>query len=1312
MRRNPFLRRHDSAAAAPDAVISALASLTGRKDGVASEASEHTTAEHAMPPKGAPHVAVEMGVDTDEYGGDVDDLLGLLDAAMLDVSAHDGTSSSGTSEQPIAGNKPTVVVGGISGRAVGSPGFGGGGGDDDDDSAFDDDLAFLGSHMDAIEQCSGLTDRAADGAADGFACPNNCRVADASCGHRMNGGPPLPFDASVRYTIRTLATRPSQSHPGSEFIAEIAAESPHADAVHRRKQHSLAQEGGQDASASAMPPLRLVLRGRWSSTALKVGDVLRVDSPAWMPSGCGLGEWLVDDAVGIAIVAPDCLISGTRVAESFTCVRRGVLNERFKGPSNAAGVAILAGSMLHEVFQRALASRNFSEAALAEYCEATIATHLEDICCLGDTEAGMRDRLVESAAPLGAWSRAFVREAPSPTAVITYDGASDAPVGGDRRAVSIRSLVDCEENYWSPKFGIKGKVDATIEACIALETADGLPRALGGLPGNVDTLRTCIVPLELKTGKGGGAAAAAHRAQLMLYSLMMAERHASSVGEGGLLFYLRSGEMTGVSATRAEIRDLLIARNELAQYLSVEDAMPPMLQQERACRNCFQSETCAMYHRAVEDGTTATSGMGSTFEEHTGHLSPAQAAYFKRWVSLVSMEAAEARGGRQEVWTMTSLVRESRGRCFARMALSGAPESVGDSFLYTFVRCGAVPGARMRGDGLVGPVALTDVGLSTGDPIVVGIDGGECAIANGFLRDVRANAVTVSLDRKLPAAYALAGSSAASTGAGDPLLFRIDRDDFSAGMGLVRQNVATLLRRGSDVRRRHLIVDLVAPQFRDESEIVCALSASATEGLNSDQIGALGRVLAADDYAIVLGMPGTGKTTTIARAVRLLVERGKTVLITSYTHTAVDTILLKLIEEGVPFARLGSPDKVHPAIRKHTPDGAGPFRTVAELEGFYRSRPVVATTCLGISHPLFMRRSFDVCIVDEASQITEPVCLGPLQLARCFVLVGDHNQLPPLVVSAKARDEGLAVSLFRRLHDAHPRAVAALEHQYRMNADILLLTNTLIYNNRLKCGTPAVAQSSLAIPNPAALPSFQSQPAVGANWLRDLIDPARKVVFVDTDLVPAPESKFGDSVRNDIEAALVAQLASGLVACGVPPSSVGIISPYRAQLTAIRGFMRHVRGSQGLEVHTVDKYQGRDKDCIIVSLVRSNSAGNVGDLMKDWRRVNVAFTRAKQKLVIFGSMGTFRHDELFGRFRLLLEENQWVYQLPAGAQSVYASFNTTQTTQATQSPHASPHKHTAMDACHPDATAHSPRVIDGRQRARLGPIALNVLSGV
>ncbi|KAL2850874.1 hypothetical protein BJX68DRAFT_236519 [Aspergillus pseudodeflectus] len=285
-------------------------------------------------------------------------------------------------------------------------------------------------------------------------------------------------------------------------------------------------------------------------------------------------------------------------------------------------------------------------------------------------------------------------------------------------------------------------------------------------------------------------------------------------------------------------------------------------------------------------------------------------------------------------------------------------------------------------------------------------------------------------------------------------------------------------------------------------------------------------------------------------------------------------------------------------------------------------------------------------------------------MAKTFILVGDHYQLPPLVQNKEAQAGGLDVSLFKLLSDAHPSSVVNLEHQYRMCEDIMLLSKTLIYSGRLKCGTPEVAARSLKLPNIGGLKqhhlsnfsqtSRSRQVCLGTGqgrcWLRDLVDPSAKTYLVNTDTLatPARDVANGSRIVNPTEANLCTQLVEALISCGISARSIGVITFYRSQLSLLKQNLRH--RVPDLEMHTADKFQGRDKEIIILSFVRSNEENYVGDLLSDWRRVNVAFTRARTKLLVVGSKGTLRNgNELLGKYVKLVEQRGWIYDLPKNA---------------------------------------------------------------
>lgn len=450
-----------------------------------------------------------------------------------------------------------------------------------------------------------------------------------------------------------------------------------------------------------------------------------------------------------------------------------------------------------------------------------------------------------------------------------------------------------------------------------------------------------------------------------------------------------------------------------------------------------------------------------------------------------------------------------------------------------------------------------------------------------------------------------------------------------------------------DFRKPHFVQFLSSVLPHDAKDTV----ANILKGLNKPQKQAMKRVLLSKDYTLIVGMPGTGKTTTICTLVRILYACGFSVLLTSYTHSAVDNILLKLKRFQVGFLRLGRTQKIHPEIQKFGEEEilqAKSIKTLSGLEELYNSQPVVGTTCMGVNHPIFTRRRFDFCIVDEASQISQPICLGPLFFADRFVLVGDHQQLPPLVQSAEARELGMSESLFKRL-EKNQDAVVNLTVQYRMNSKIMSLSNKLVYEGRLECASERVSTATVQLPQ---LKSLKLELEIGETpetaWIKDVLEPSNPVVFLNTENIPAPETEEKCGVSNWIEAKLVAYLAFLFGKAGCKPSDIGIIAPYRHQLKVISTSFAKLSSST-VEVNTVDKYQGRDKSVIIVSFVRSNTDGKLGDLLKDWRRLNVALTRAKHKLILLGCVPTLsRFDSLQQLIGYLGNENL-ILNLPPAA---------------------------------------------------------------
>ncbi|KAJ1546652.1 Tripartite DNA replication factor [Cladochytrium tenue] len=578
-------------------------------------------------------------------------------------------------------------------------------------------------------------------------------------------------------------------------------------------------------------------------------------------------------------------------------------------------------------------------------------------------------------------------------------------------------------------------------------------------------------------------------------------------------------EMILIPTLRDEARYIMLKRNELARSLASVDTLPEPLGNSYACQRCFAAPTCMVYHKARESGTEQSFGIGALFSAETEHITEAHSKFFQKWESAVSAEEKEAEKHKQEIWTVDSATREAFGNsCISHLQImKRAPITTSQQFTdrheYQFSRPRGAAGTSML-----------DLNFGPGDPIIVSTEPGKFAEAIGFVIDIKANEITASLDRSLDAVVARGAR-----------LFRVDKDELVFGFGSMRANLVSLFLRQGSESLRALVVDLAPPRF-DESR--CA-GVGAQLQLNKCQLDAVrkvhsGMLIETLDYAIILGMPGTGKTTTIAAIVQTLAAQGRSVLLTAYTHSAVDNVLMKLNDLQVDFMRIGSHQRVHPSIRGKILDQHA-FSTVEEYGHFCESKLVVATTCLSIKHPIFSKRKFDYCIVDEASQLMLPVSLGPIRLADVFVLVGDHDQLPPLVRSPIARAKGLDESLFRLLSTHHPDAIATLSLQYRMCGDVMLLANELVYSGRLQCGDDAVARARLPVPRLhdalAALhdpdADYYCMPCVtdsGICWVEDVLSPQRSVVFVDTDLAQAFETYQGENAVNHTEAFLVSKV--------------------------------------------------------------------------------------------------------------------------------------------------------------------------------------------
>ena len=433
-------------------------------------------------------------------------------------------------------------------------------------------------------------------------------------------------------------------------------------------------------------------------------------------------------------------------------------------------------------------------------------------------------------------------------------------------------------------------------------------------------------------------------------------------------------------------------------------------------------------------------------------------------------------------------------------------------------------------------------------------------------------------------------------------------------------------------------------------------------GLNEPQRAAVRFALSARDVALIHGPPGTGKTTTVVELIRRAVRRGEKVLASAGSNIAVDNLLERLAAAGERVVRLGHPARVLPELQAHTldlmveehRDVALAHKLVKEALALFRkagrytrARPepgsrqatrqeakslladarrlenqaveqillqadVVCATATGLNDELLGDRRFDLVVIDEACQMIEPSCWIAIARGERVVLAGDHCQLPPTIVNDEALAQGLGVSLFERLMNRSAADLSRrLSIQYRMHESIMAFSSAEFYDGDLQAD-PSVAGHRLCdLPNVSHAPLTETP-----------------VEFIDTAGAGYDEQQEpdGESRLNPREGELVMRKVNALMEAGLGARQVAVITPYAAQARWLRERLK----APGLEIDSVDGFQGREKEAVVISLVRSNSAGEIG-FLADVRRMNVALTRARRKLLVIGDSATLASDPFYRR---------------------------------------------------------------------------------
>ncbi|HEY0040848.1 MAG TPA: AAA domain-containing protein [Flavisolibacter sp.] len=443
--------------------------------------------------------------------------------------------------------------------------------------------------------------------------------------------------------------------------------------------------------------------------------------------------------------------------------------------------------------------------------------------------------------------------------------------------------------------------------------------------------------------------------------------------------------------------------------------------------------------------------------------------------------------------------------------------------------------------------------------------------------------------------------------------------------------------------------------------------------LNESQKEAVGKIISANELAIVHGPPGTGKTTTLVQAIKALLKQDRQqILVTAPSNAAVDLLSEKLSEEGINVVRAGNPARVNERQMSLTLDHkislhnsakeikrlkkqAAEYRDIAQkykrsfgaaereqrkalftearniskevekteqyiVDDVLSKADVITATLVGANHYSIRHRRYHTIVIDEAGQALEPACWIAILKAKRLIMAGDHKQLSPTIKSVEAAKE-LGKTLLEKCVALHPEAVVLLQEQYRMHKTIMGFSSKEFYENKL------VAHTSVA------------------NHL--LYSEDKALLFIDTAGCGYEEKLEGTGLSNPEEARLLLQHLNALVQKiksldGVAFPTIAVISPYRHQVELLKeqllSFADLLEAGNAISVNTIDSFQGQERDVVYISMTRSNADSTIG-FLSDIRRMNVAMTRARKKLVIVGDSATLSQFDFYADFITYAQEN-------------------------------------------------------------------------
>ncbi|KAL0233092.1 hypothetical protein GEMRC1_011839 [Eukaryota sp. GEM-RC1] len=940
------------------------------------------------------------------------------------------------------------------------------------------------------------------------------------------------------------------------------------------------------------------------------------------------------------ITNPDVLINCTMIASAlnqpFDCIRSCVLNQLYSG--NEPSEPMTMGSIIHELFQKiAVDFELFSNGkeTVTEFIDELLISYSHSLAACKVSYGSARE-LVHAQA-----QRIFE--------IIRYmKNSEEITTRGTTKKLKLDDIkfLTSETRIWNPIFGIQGKIDCLLKGKVS------------------DSSDYSLIPVELKTSLKNLKNAdlvpqpnQSHYNQCFLYCLLLSEFSGIPIQNLKSLLILLgpSNPKDSLFMSNPRIQDYEVffaARNILAHFATAKPDifsikayhLPRIPTVSDKCKKCSINDLCVLSRLGIENLPVSDIEGLRAVETKVKKGVDYDTAIF---VNHFSLEVNQKKLNSHLFWTESDCPSFKLIKCDPVASITTVFDLINNNFKLTFRSEADISTLYTEGDFLWISVIACD--STDFDPLACGLAQSNCRV---FMIDDNSLIVKGRLPLLLSTIELFHSFDFSCMNVSNLVeyfnnfMFRLDSSPSHDDTSYLLFHLMKFFT--CPVKLKSLIVHRAPPTFETNLKFddVYSYLTSGTRpcldvvpglkqaldtisgkidlfSLNEYQLQSVFKSLIFKDYFLIFGMPGTGKSETIAHIAVLAALTNQRILLTSTSHAAVNSVFNKILHLYLkistlpPLIRVGHPDSFS-GFPQFDPFSLHNISNPDDILSKISNAKIVATTLTALSrNALLATQKFDIAIIDEASQCNFPSVFPAITSTSKLILVGDHLQLAPVTKSSSDTVQAQRDvkswksfdSLFCYLAANHPMSVVSLPLQYRMNQEIMNLANTLIYGEQLKSLEKSVLKQKLTLQH---FPRFTSLNRF--HWLPKAIDPELPVVFINTQAITHTETLLGTSIYNEVEVEVVSKVVNSLIICGCHSESIAVISPYKAQIKTLQKQL-----SVPIKVDTVDAFQGSEADVVVFSFVKSSTDHDLGRLLPDWRRINVAITRAKKKLIFVGS---------------------------------------------------------------------------------------------